>query len=382
MPTRIYGSFDSYDIVGKSLPGIAFLLGILTYLPNFLVQEWISTGRDLPESLLVFIIIITFIVLVGVLIGEGVHTIAVNIELMFGWLSKRAVGTKRLLFQAFPGLKENIERIIPEELDRKTQTRNPLWKNVFHNWTYGMWSWMMRRYRMLSIILLGHRHVFERNLKEDIDVEQLFPDVAEDDQTHQNEQTLAERLERHDTGISQLPFFKRHFIRKCLNEFHVNWGDLRLVYPVITSTLENEDFSRSQKFQATYAFCRAMWVNSFLLAISYLLLIFYPKEHIFIEGLLYTSIIRANFDNSHIGLIIIILFLIMGVFMDSSGRYKQYYVEYLIAETYTRDRILGHELFDRYESFDETEPSETTHENTETQNFRNSIMETLRDKFS
>ncbi|ELZ96089.1 hypothetical protein C440_05350 [Haloferax mucosum ATCC BAA-1512] len=85
MNNNLLQVFSSHDLFGKSVPSAVLLLGALSFLP----MDLLSLGvLDDGLSLLNIAALVLILLLVGLTLGQGIHTIADNFEKMFLWLAK------------------------------------------------------------------------------------------------------------------------------------------------------------------------------------------------------------------------------------------------------------------------------------------------------
>lgn len=91
MPSRLGGLFDTYDFFGKSIPGVVWVTGILLLLPTD--TPFLDSSVTLNiKNLAVFAIVG---LAVGLVFGEVVHTLAINIERAFARLEKLTRETRQ-----------------------------------------------------------------------------------------------------------------------------------------------------------------------------------------------------------------------------------------------------------------------------------------------
>lgn len=98
MPDRASRIIGTYDIFGKSIPGAALVIGSLLLLPTHeLLNESNTITIDLGGSIASVTLIIVLILLSGLIIGQGVHSLADIIEKVFAWGLYRVINIVRFI---------------------------------------------------------------------------------------------------------------------------------------------------------------------------------------------------------------------------------------------------------------------------------------------
>ncbi|WP_380680592.1 hypothetical protein [Salinigranum sp. GCM10025319] len=267
MPSRFVGLLGSYDVFGKAVPGLVVFLGFVSLLPND------SPLLNLPGRLTIgnIAVIVLVSIIVGLVFGEGVHNIAINIERSFSKLSSWA----EELNKALKNIKSDILlwwnnkeisigsrtstrnpsdhkddsdetgvgdstsgdnqelAVPPEDLegDRKFKGIYPL--DVLRRFR----KWGTERLEKFSISLIDHRELFRQHF-----LNQLSP-------------------YRNPEDRSQLPF--RYFLQTLSDQYDLDPSDYEHIdemYTLITSRIDADVPTRAQGFQVRYSFCRSMWV--------------------------------------------------------------------------------------------------------------------------
>lgn len=328
MPTEIFSVFGSYDFFGKSLPGMSLVLGVTPLLPKGVIPI-----PDLAGNFLVFIIVLISIALIGTLLGEAVHAIAINFEHTVAWLGRRVYHTVQLLLDStdidLEPSRSPINRYTGREEESPDDSDNPddpdgddtLEKGLIESWKHKIRAWFHNRFDDIVMVLLSHRKIFKGYLIGPLD----FPDPTTD---------------RPMPGAES--FIQEHLIKKAGNEFDIKTkNDADAVYSVITSTLSKKGHRRAFRLQARYAFCRGMWMTLFASAALYGLFLKFPRPLV-PKALMYKSYLTILKPNQ-IGMVAIILFIISLIFASASGGYKRRYINYLMAELYALDEVLVEE---------------------------------------
>lgn len=146
----------------------------------------------------------------------------------------------------------------------------------------------------------------------------------------ENEDVIISPWEKGEQGILYDRFdkicrdvFDMRITRESENEI------LRL-YPLISSVLSSKQTYLSQRYQAIYSFCRGMWVVLLITLISYLLL--FANVFIGDGSPLYQAKIVATVPSQLYGHSLILTGTLVVLFMYATAKYKRNYVEYFIAD--------------------------------------------------
>jgi len=309
LPQRLLQLFGAYDLFGKSVPGAALSLGIVSLLPASFFPS--LDGQSFAGVAALLIVLL----LAGLMIGQGVHTLADNIEKAFLWLVRRIRNSANLLTTwldidiSTKSLKSTTDPTDPPKRHRR----------VLNNWWDGSIEWLRRRYWGSYDSLIGHRYLFARS------IEWNYSQERGDDRW-----TTESRGELFDHFIDGYEDAFGDDLRKHVH----STKDIVNRYPLITAKLQESGRSGYKNFQATYSFCRSMWVVFLLLFVVYLDLMFLGcygsiiSACITISEPIILSVVTENLYPFLLGL------LGSGavIFFDAAGTYKRHYVEYLIAE--------------------------------------------------
>lgn len=314
MANSIFSVFDAYDFFGKSLPGMTLVIGVIPLLPINSIPV-----PSFFQNLLAFISVLISVLLLGTLLGEAVHTVAILFEKFVAWVAGRVKNTLSLLLEISGSDRELSDFLTPSQpsvsqLNDEGDSPQPsIRKRVLTGWRYNIQSWLVNRYKEFAYSLWSHRDIFENRISSRIE----FPNPST------------------DFPDSDVPFTEEHLIEESVEEYDIHGKqDLSKVYSVVTSTLSSNGSQRAFKLQSRYAFCRSMWVVTFFLGIFYLLSRWAPKW-IAPHALAYNPYIAA-LNHSQIGLISVSLIGISLIFAYESGAYKRDYLEYLISEFYVQ----------------------------------------------
>jgi len=317
MSERFLQSLNTYEIFGKSLPGAVFLVGVVSIMPAQSVDADISpTFANLAALSIVLL-------LAGLAIGQGVHTLADNMEKVIHWIARRIrrfvnylrVKTKRQI--EFDSIR--ITNVIEQDALLELRIIKGLWNNSM--------EWFRKRFWGAYDSLVGHRRLLGKSIQwnfseEEPGEEERWPKGSRGELY----ELFAEAYENE---------FGHHIEQKSPPE-------IERQYPLITSSIPSSN-KEYRQFQSIYSFCRSMWVVFFLLSIGYIFLILGPEMYIPIIGFEFTlpeffSGTPIIVDIVHKEAQVLLPFFTMFatiVFFDAAGTYKRYYVEYLMADFVT-----------------------------------------------
>lgn len=93
MSSPLLQLLGSYDLFGKSVPGGALLAGFWILFPSPLLTATNTSGYNLVDIAALLVIFL----LIGLMIGQGLHTLADNIEKIFRWFVVRIDEVRRTL---------------------------------------------------------------------------------------------------------------------------------------------------------------------------------------------------------------------------------------------------------------------------------------------
>lgn len=362
MPSRIFRIFGSYDFHGKAFPGIAFIIGVLSFLPVEWFVGW--DNSTIPSHLVVFTIVLIVVILAGTLIGEAVYALAIYIEKMIAWIANRMKNILKIInnkevFQSseedgekryeLEDIEQDGQSTLPDNEEQIVRNRLERW---IKNWKYGLLEWINKRLNGTRLALIRHRILFTSKIIRPLSHPHEGPKKTSISDLDGVQQYLVRTVEDEFAVIHREEFEENLYkIDKIGNDFLndiTNVGedeyeddqllrrrDVKSVYPVVTSLLTLNDITRPDEFQVRYSLCRSMWVVLLLLIISYISLLLptlprlswatitVPNPLILIHGeeLIWQKVIP-------------LLTIFMVFFVASAGRYKKYYVEYLMIGYY------------------------------------------------
>lgn len=332
MQNQMFQLLGSYDLFGKAIPGAILLAGALSFLPakDLPLQE-ISSLSFLNIAALIIILLI-----VGLTIGQGIHTLADNFEKTFLWFAKRLRGFLNYIRVITNQPNLNLSAI---KSDRDLEGSS-LKKRIAQKWWNGVIEWLRRRYWGGYDSLVGHRYLFGKW------IEWNYSPENNDRWKTESKGIVFDRFVREYERV-----YKSDVRKKDPHQ-------IASLYPLLTSVLEGENSTQFRHFQALYSFCRSMWVVSFLLTTGYLVFLidFDMLPDAFLHQPAIFELTPARFH------LLIPTITILGtlIFFDASGTYKRHFVEYFMAsfsntlaevEPEQRDAATSSQL-----TFDQIEP--------------------------
>ena len=304
MQNSLVGLLSSYDIFGKSIPGAVFFLSVISLLPAP-TTETAQNGFDFlgvisPRSL---VTVLAFALLLGLIFGEAIHTLAVNSERFVAWLGTLALAAGKFVRNTFPELHEltiarpdyaNISETESQLYDRLEQIRR----------------WVERRYYGIVNAFIGHRRLFALKCVSNYNDKPGLRRAGEPKQ-------IFKRFEDK---------FNKRFDRDLPKE---GIPELMETYPLVTSVVSKTGGQQFRRFQSVYSFCRSMWVTLLLAFIAHSLIMIDAVPHP--SG---TTVIMQILRDYSIDIVWLPVGLGIGVilFVDAAGTYKRHFVEYLVAE--------------------------------------------------
>lgn len=155
MQARIFQNFGSYDIFGKSIPGAVLLSGILLLLPF----ESIPTGGNI--SVIDIAALLLILILIGLMIGEGIHTLALNMEKVFLWIAQRLHHLLNYIRTKFGWSLVDISFKVSYD---HTDPPRHIVRVLYTSWN-GIVEWLRRRYWGTYDSLAGHRLLLAKSIK-------------------------------------------------------------------------------------------------------------------------------------------------------------------------------------------------------------------------
>jgi hypothetical protein len=299
-PLRLFGS---YEFFGKSIPGAVAMLGIISLFPAS------DTSVVLSADIVSFAALLIILVLTGLMIGEGVHTVAHNIEKLFIWIARRFKSVFSLL-RVVLNRDVNLKSL---KSNRNIDQLPPFERALFGGWN-GVIEWARRRYWGIYDSLVSHRRLLGKG------IEWNFYPASETARWIEGD-----RGKMYDEFATEYERAFSHDIRK------LDPCEIGTQYPMITGYLESKGITSFRHFQAIYSFCRSMWVLLLIFTLIFFDLVY---THIVFNSMIVTeiSIVELLLSNSSERILPILCGIGAITFFDAAGTYKRHYIEYLIAE--------------------------------------------------
>ncbi len=176
MSTRVTNQLSSYDVIAKSIPGVVFLLLSASLLPTD--TTLVSVGETLADYALVILVAL----LVGLFVGEGVHTFVELTEQSILFVARRIENVRRRIVIEIrrrknsprssgeePAAAEETARDrVPDTLVRvgsfPRRFVSSLVSEVVLPIASVTYAWLNKRYWGLYDTLKGHRLLFAHSL--------------------------------------------------------------------------------------------------------------------------------------------------------------------------------------------------------------------------
>lgn len=303
---RLLQLLGSYDFFGKAVPGAAFLFGMWLLLPENVLP--ISSGDGDTTLFNLLALIIAFFIL-GLMIGQGVHTFADNIEKVFRWLLLRTVDFTQVL-QLYD-VELGFDRFRPSySTDRVSSFRR-----FVYDWHEGTVEWVRDRFWGAFDSFVDHRF--------------LFAMWFEWNYARAEMRMFTGRWEPEEKEHLMEPFAETYEDIFGENIRQIKGEKLDQAYVLVTSHLSQQGSRGHRQFQSIYSFCRSMWVILFTLTILYALAIYQPFGNL---GLIADQPrLNVIFPAQIILYVPLFIFLSGVLFLDASGTYKRHFIEYLLA---------------------------------------------------
>ncbi|WP_280535449.1 hypothetical protein [Halopenitus sp. POP-27] len=301
MNSPLSNLFDAYDFFGKAIPGFVLFVGIIGLFPANSSLVFSSDGLSVRN----FAVLAITSLAVGVIFGEAVHSLAIQIERFVAFFEEFIIGTKDRFVQFIEDLKgmynyvaspeshtserqekDQDDSVITEgqinsdnisssdsyntrkkQLIQSTSYVLIYWSRLMNYFelesgdldvsknlspsglTSGIYSWIIRRINVVELGLVPHRDLFARKLRGNIK-----PEYEPYGDPNFHYRRFAEAVEdNYDMNVRS---------KETINDY-------KSIYTVITTRLQIDNSTRANSFQARYSFCRSMWVVLGILSVFY-----------------------------------------------------------------------------------------------------------------
>lgn len=342
MPDEHFYRFPTVDFFGKSMPGVLFTLLSLSLLPYELV-----TSTEVPPSMTLAVVVtaIFVVLVVGFTVGQALNTVTIVIQKSIYWL-----GLNLYRFLDFVGIPDNrywAELVLEDTNNPDSNTSRPtskdvkdgtgdtillvpldtvVWNQVKKKITQRTKFWLWKRYVNFKRVFVPHRKTFENRLKRHL--------ARKKPENYPNVELFEDRYSALTAELDgRTPDFP------TISETAQGVDIPEDLYTHVSSYLTYQGVSRSQRHKALYVFCRNTASVLFIFATIYA---FMSVAHLFV-GLLITkgpdtfiaTVLHEKVRDTvaletwHLSGL---LFGLMINFLYSTGEYKRYYIEYMIAD--------------------------------------------------
>ena len=313
MSSSFVSFLNKYDIFGKSIPGAVLITGGYLLLPNQI--EFVFRP---PKSAFELIGLVFSVLVLGLLIGEAIHTLSRLVEGIFITIGLRLVPSLRKIKVRLIGFGAYIRifsynnfRNQSEESDQNNEPK------------------LRRKRSLITLRFLSERLALLIELPAQIG-ERVFEFLYPAFQRHRilfqswlrsNYTSNPDHWDPGNQGI-----LSEEFEKICEDEFDIDLQQnpsTGSLYTIVAARVGQSGNVLSQRFQDLYSFSRSMWVVLLLLSIWYALVFIFGK---------YLPWWHSSVSYSQIILIFITMVGFLSLFLLAAGRYKQAYVEYLISD--------------------------------------------------
>jgi len=323
MAISVSSYLNKYDIFGKSIPGTILVIGTYFLLPTKISIPLSDTQTQFD---LILRIISAFVL--GLLIGEGIHTLSRVVEQTFSFIGNISVKTARIFEYRISIVSDKAkEKRVKSEMRSGTGTEDSepplslqliryiqitglrLIEIVFSS-PIAVGSWLFHN---IYPIFQSHRTLFIFWVRSNFSDDQPPWDIGRD-------RILARE-------------FDGTFNRSFETDLNKENGVPPRIYELVSSSVSQKESIISQRFQDLYSFSRSMWV------VIFILLIWLSLGFLVGGGNLEPWIIANDTFKSIDIFIVTIMSALQILFMYGTGRYKKIYVLYLVADFATIDDI-------------------------------------------
>lgn len=316
MASRLSGLFNSYDFFGKSIPGVVLLLGLVTFLPMSALE-----GAGIEISIRNVAVLALSGLVLGLIFGEGVHNIAINIEQIFYWSRRRTYDIfniidlneiSRFFTTVFGPSISIIRNTITDLINRIPGRSKPIY-NYKVSQILSIKAIVLGIISILTVIAVMCRYWIRRITQLVVSigfVSRLINYLQRENEptpiyvlpyglwiqarkwfsrrrgetykglvSHRN---LFERrvelefsqYESPDNGDSvHIERFNNAYKEAYDTDIRRVIDDVGDIYPIVTTRLDALEYGRADNFQARYSFCRSMWVTLGFFLFSYIIVL-------------------------------------------------------------------------------------------------------------
>lgn len=314
MQPRVSSIFDSYDLFAKAFPGIVFFLFTISLLPAP------GINQDIQSNGILLAIVALFVIIFGFVSGQAVHAIAVRFEEIVLKMAK-AIYLFRLYITA-------IIKVVIKGEEKQSKTGDTsvyyLALGAFGILLHiGSIIYFLLTGQYINLIFFALGAMLPLNKTKEWGKETLFP-----------------HRELFKLKISDDEKFVEEFANKIDKLFEISVEhNTELSYKIAMSYYERIAVGRSRKYQATFSFCRSMWVTLLLFSVFYLII----SSSAFVESVplansidTYTPVVKLLVpDQFVLNIIGLIMLGSVFLFMEAERQNKNLFIEYIFVDLLT-----------------------------------------------
>lgn len=317
MTRRVTNPLSSYDLIAKSLPGVVLLLVTVSFLPRKYVPL-----TPVASSLAEYALTILAALLIGLFVGEGVHTFAELIEKSVRPIARIA---DEALSTVSIKLEETVVSRLPDPDSRLGAVVYLMWERL--GWPIrGLVAWFVTRYWELHDVLKGHRLLFAHSLvwnfaQEPGEIGDRWDNRQKGHPYECFRECIAEEygedLLKNESGVAELDGLGP------VEQY-------RSLYTLVSSEVSSFDAGLSSRFQAIYSFCRSMYVVFGLTAVAYWWILSPTLQ----DGWdpTYRPVLVSTLGREWYPVFVVVPVGLSLVFVVATGKYKRAYVDYLVSD--------------------------------------------------
>lgn len=315
---------NTYDLFGKSIPGGVLIGGIYYLTPNKIaLNNSANTQFDLILQILTA-------GLIGLLIGEAIHSLANIVERVLrriGRSIKKIANNTESYISS--GIKYSDQKVFQLK-QKKSDLQEDIVRYVYY---------------LLYLLLISLKTI---SIPSNILIYKLYPAL-------QPHRVLFNIWIKNNYGgdvvtswnLTDDKLLKDQFAEACEDIYEIDIvkeepDNIVELYTMMTATVNQSNTGLSQRFQDLYSFCRSMWVVLLIILLWLSLLVYtgtFSYNPWWMSG--NTQIIGQNPEGGFQSSVTILLFGLAAVtllFLYASSKYKQFYIKYLISDVITIHR--------------------------------------------
>ena len=331
MQPRVSSIFGSYDLFGKTFPGIVFFLLSISLLPMPSIDQLPQSNGILLAVLALFVIIFGFVA------GQALHAVAVRIESIFLAVARVFYYSRILLAYLLSYIKrrilgQNVEDIESDIIKNDNNTNSELSRYyiayvsfalfvVIGQIIYYIWLGQIGG----ALFLIG-AFLFPIGRVKNWVIQTLYP-----------------HRELFENAMSNDEDSTKKFINKINDSFGINAEkNPELAYQLVMSYYERITAGRARQFQATFSFCRSIWSTLLLFSFIYIIISSSEISSLIpligpivpvIEG--YNPIVTLFIPKEHLLLVGSLMLFAVLLFMEGERQNKELFVEYIFIDFLT-----------------------------------------------